>query len=79
LERDSIYHLALNILIKLSGAVPEFVEPREITPKTFEQIDKEWEEKPIEFLGAETPVTNGCGGCGGGSCGGSSQKVENVI
>lgn len=75
-ERGSPYSAIFNCLIRLAGKVPEKVEHTiAATLPSFEQMDKEWEEKPIDFLGAETPTAGGCGGgCSGGGCGGSAVK-----
>lgn len=82
-ERGSPYSSVFNILIKLAGAVPEKAEVRNIAPMSLAQIDKEWEEKPIEFMGAEDPknsTSGGCGsgGCGGGGCGGTQKPIEKM-
>lgn len=77
-ERGSIYHLVMDSLIRLAGRTPERVTRRDIVPQSFEQMDKEWEEKPIDFLGAEAPQAGGCGGSGGGcasgGCGGGAPQ-----
>ncbi len=82
-ERGSNYSVIFNSLIKLAGEQPEKVEKKSniITP-SFQQIDKEWEEKPVDFMGAEAPKSGGCGGggCGSGGCGGGIQKpIEKTI
>lgn len=76
-ERGSPYKAALDALTLLAGKIPEKVERREAVAVSFEQLDKEWEEKPIDFLGAEAPETGGCGGgaCGGGCSGQPQQKM----
>lgn len=74
-ERGSVYHLVVDSLTRLAGRIPEQVKHREILPQTFEQMDKEWEEKPIDFLGAEAPQA---GGCGGNSCGGGCAGTNNI-
>lgn len=70
-ERGSPYGAVFNTLTRLAGKEPEKVTKREVTLPSFAQLDKEWEEKPIDFLGAEAPQTGGCGGsgCGGGCAG----------
>lgn len=83
-ERGSPYSVVLDTLTLLAGKTPEKVERKEPAVVNFEQIDKEWEEKPIDFLGAEAPKTGGCGGgnggCGGGTCGGSAlQPLEKMM
>lgn len=79
-ERGSRYSCVLDPLIRLAGQVPAKVEKKEVTVLSFEQLDKEWEEKPIEFLGAEAPKSGGCGGsggsCGSGGCGGGTAKPQ---
>lgn len=77
-ERGSPYSVVLDTLTLLAGKTPEKVERKEAVVVNFEQLDKEWEEKPIDFLGAETPKT---GGCGGGACGDScsSQPQQKMI
>ncbi len=80
-ERGSSYNTIFNSLIKLAGIAPEKVEERVIIPQSFAQMDKEWEEKPIDFLGAEEPKAGGCGsgGCSSGGCGGGAKKpIENM-
>jgi nitrate reductase delta subunit len=79
-ERGSSYSVVFNCLIRLAGSEPEKVEKiigAEII--SFAELDKEWEDKPIEFLGAEAPQAGGCssGGCSSGGCG-SSKKQQGV-
>ncbi len=63
--RESPYAAVFGALVKLCGRVPE--APETIAPHTFEQLDKSWEEVPVEFLGAPSPQkSSGCTGC---SCG----------
>lgn len=83
-ERDSPYHVVLDTLTLLAGKVPEKVVRKTSVVVDFAQLDKEWEEKPIDFLGAEAPKAGGCGGsgggCGSGGCGGaSSAPIKKVI
>jgi nitrate reductase delta subunit len=77
-ERGSSYSAVLNALICLAGKVPEKVERRQPVPQSFEQLDKEWEEKPIDFLGAEPPQAGVCGGggCSSGGCASSATKLQ---
>lgn len=82
-ERGSPYSAVLDMLTVLAGKMPEKVERKAPVVMNFEQIDKEWEEKPIDFLGAEAPKAGGCGGngggCGSGGCGGgTSQPLEKM-
>lgn len=77
-ERSSPYATVLNCLIRLAGRQPEKIERMlSAAMPTFAQLDKEWEEKPIEFLGAEAPEAAAAagGGCGGGSGGSSCSSV----
>lgn len=74
-ERGSVYHLVVDSLTRLAGRTPEKVKQRAIAPQSFEQMDKEWEEKPVDFLGAEAPKA---GGCGGGGCGGGCAGTNNI-
>lgn len=69
-ERGAAQHVILDSLIRFMGKEPVKVIPRP-RPEVidFAAMDKEWEEKPIEFLGASAPAAS-AGGCGGGSCGG---------
>lgn len=69
-ERGSPYRLVFDAVIRLAGRVPERVTPTFPESPSFAQIDQEWEEKPIDFLGAEAPTAGGCssGSCGGGGC-----------
>lgn len=77
-ERGSPYSVVFNCLIRLAGRVPEKVERvMAATPPSFAQMDKEWEEKPIDFLGAEPPKAGGC--CSGGGCGGGNAKPVQEI
>ncbi len=75
-ERGSPYSAVLDTLTLLAGKTPEKVERKAPVVVNFEQLDKEWEEKPIDFLGAEAPKAGGCGsgGCGSGGCGGGTAK-----
>lgn len=79
-ERGSPYSVVLDTLTVLAGKTPEKVERKEPVVVNFEQLDKEWEEKPIDFLGAEAPKVGGCGGngggCGSGGCGGGTQHPQ---
>ncbi len=70
-ERGSPYSAVFNCLIRLAGRVPEKVSGNlAATPLSFIQLDKDWEEKTVDFLGAEAPKAASCssGGCGGCSC-----------
>lgn len=75
-ERGSPYQAVFDALIRLTGRQPEKAERKAPVMPTLEQMDKEWEEKPIEFMGATAPeatTAGGCGsgsGCGSGGCGG---------
>jgi len=83
-ERGAMQHVILDSLIRFMGKDPTKVTPR---PRSevidFAAMDKEWEEKPIEFLGASAPAaTSGCGGgsCSSGGCGGGKpQAMEQRI
>lgn len=87
-ERGSYHHVILDSLIRLMGKEPAKVTLRP-RPETidFAALDKEWEEKPIEFMGAAPPQSGAdkAGGCGSGSCssggcgGGKPQAVEQRI
>ncbi|OFW80665.1 MAG: nitrate reductase molybdenum cofactor assembly chaperone [Alphaproteobacteria bacterium RIFCSPLOWO2_01_FULL_40_26] len=66
-ERGSDYSVILNSVVRVLGHNPEVVEKKKPFALSYEQLDKEWEEKPITFLGAEDPSAKS-GGCGGGSC-----------
>lgn len=65
-ERGSCYSIIFDSLLKIAGEEPEKVEKRRAVKISHEQLDKEWEEKPIIFLGAEAPNSK-AGKCGG-SC-----------
>lgn len=67
-ERGSPYSVVLDTLTLLAGKTPDQVTRKEPVALSFEQIDKEWEEKPINFLGAEAPQGGGCSGSCGGGC-----------
>lgn len=79
-ERGSPYSIIFSCLIRLAGRVPEKVERIiEVPPLSFAQMDKEWEDKPVDFLGAQAPEAKqaggcGSGGCGSGGCGGTKTK-----
>jgi len=79
-ERSSPYSAVLDALTLLAGRTPEKVERKAPVVVNFEQMDKEWEEKPIDFLGAQAPKAGGCGGsgggCGGGGCGGGTHQPQ---
>lgn len=79
-ERGNPYGIVIDILTTLAGKTPEKVKPRSVSAPTFEQIDKEWEEKPIEFLGADAPQSGGCGstGCGGGCAGNITSPLQDM-
>lgn len=69
-ERGSNYHVLFDALVRLASHIPEKVECLiEPTQPSFAALDKEWEEKPVDFLGAEDPQASGGCGSGGGSCG----------
>lgn len=71
-ERGSDYGVILNSIVRVLGHNPEVVERKNnFATISYEQLDSEWEEKPVTFLGADNPETRsgGCGGAGGGSCG----------
>lgn len=65
--RGSKYHAIFDALIKLVGRVPSAIIEINNEPLSFEEIDKEWEEIPMEFLGADAPKANCapslCGTC----------------
>ncbi|MBN8530315.1 MAG: nitrate reductase molybdenum cofactor assembly chaperone [Alphaproteobacteria bacterium] len=71
-ERGSAYSAVFDCLTRLSGRKPEKVERRPAPAPDFAQMDKEWEEKPVDFLGAEAPQAGGCGSGGCGGCGGGN-------
>lgn len=68
-ERGSPYSTVLDTLTLLTGKTPEKVERKESIAIDFALMDKEWEDKPIDFMGAEAPKEKAAGGCGGGGCG----------
>ncbi len=70
-ERGSPYRVVFDTLTRLAGKTPQKAERKEPAALNFEQMDKEWEEKPIDFLGAEAPKASSCGGgsCNSGNCG----------
>jgi nitrate reductase delta subunit len=66
--RGSKYHCVFDALIKLVGRTPEQITEIINEPLSFAEIDKEWEEIPMEFLGADAPkptecAPNLCGTC----------------
>lgn len=69
-ERGSPYSAIFDCLTRLAGQEPAKVE-RIIAaePLSFALLDKEWEDKPIDFMGAEAPAEKAAGGCGSGGCG----------
>lgn len=79
-ERGNPYGIVMDILTMLAGKTPEKVIPRSVSAPTFEQIDKEWEEKPIEFLGADAPQSGGCSGtgCSGGCAGNIKSPLQDM-
>jgi nitrate reductase delta subunit len=80
-ERGSPYSAVFDAIMLLAGKTPEKVERKEPVVLDFAQLDKEWEEKPIDFLGAEAPKAGGCGGgCSSGGCGGGTpQPLEKMM
>lgn len=84
-ERGVAQHVVFDSIIRFMGKEPQqFISKTHTEDHDFDALDKEWEEKPIEFLGAGTPTTTsgGCGGgsCGGGGCGGGkAQTMEQYI
>jgi len=78
-ERGSPYHVIFDSLVRLTGRQPEKVTQKMAPPPVnFVQLDKEWEDRPVDFMGAEPPKAGGCGGggggCGSGGCGGGKPK-----
>lgn len=71
-ERGSVYGTIFDSLTRLAGRMPERVERRRSMPLNFEQLDREWEDKPVDFLGAEPPQG---GSCGGGCTSGCAEKA----
>ena len=72
-ERGSPYSAVFDCLTRLAGQEP--VKVAVVTPAPaidFALMDKEWEDKPIDFMGAEAPAEKAAGGCGGGGGGCSS-------
>lgn len=69
-ERGSKYHLVMDAVMRLAGRTPQAVLVKGAECPSFDQIDKEWEEKPIDFLAAGAPSACSVGGCGG--CGGNN-------
>jgi uncharacterized membrane protein YgcG len=70
--------LVFNSLIHLAGSQPAKVEKIiKIEPISFAEMDKEWEDKPIDFMGAEAPDSKSSGGCSSGGCssGGCGSKT----
>ncbi|MEQ1788895.1 MAG: nitrate reductase molybdenum cofactor assembly chaperone [Rickettsiales bacterium] len=77
-ESGSPYSLVFNSLIHLAGSQPAKVEKIiKIEPISFAEMDKEWEDKPIDFMGAEAPDSKSSGGCSSGGCssGGCGSKT----
>lgn len=58
--RGSKYHVVFDALIKLVGRIPEPILVINTEPLSFAEIDKEWEEIPMEFLGADAPKSSDC-------------------
>lgn len=77
-ERGSDYAVIFNLLLKIAGEEVEEVKKRKVVEASYEQLDKEWEENPITFLGSEAPTSKagGCGGCGGGGSGGGCHSSK---
>lgn len=77
-ERGSDYSIILNSIVRVLGHNPEVVEIKNSPVISYEQLDSEWEEKPVTFLGGEDPNSKS-GGCGSGGCGGGGchSKVIN--
>lgn len=69
-ERGSDYSVILNSIVRALGHNPEAVERKNNFTMSYEQLDSEWEEKPVTFLGGDAPNSKS-GGCGSGGCGGS--------
>jgi len=87
-ERGSPYSAVFNCLSRLAGQEPVKVTVVTAAPAIdFALMDKEWEDKPIDFMGAEAPAEKttgggcGSGGCGSGGCGGgkSTKPFEDII
>ena len=66
-ERGNQYHTIFQVLLKMVGQ--EIGEVNQIPEEeiSFDEMDKEWEEKQIEFLGAQNPEDShdisSCGTC----------------
>lgn len=77
-ERGSDYSVILNSIVRALGHNPEVVERKNSFTTSYEQLDQEWEEKPVTFLGGDAPnsKSGGCGsgGCSGGGCKSSATK-----
>ncbi len=86
-ERGSPYSAVFDCLTRLAGQEPVKVAVITAPPAIdFALMDKEWEDKPIDFMGAEAPTEKaagggcGSGGCSSGGCGGdTSQSVEKMM
>lgn len=66
-ERGNQYNCIFQALLKMVGQEIGEVAVKANEETSFEELDKEWEEKQIEFLGAQNPEdgvdTNSCGTC----------------
>lgn len=67
-ERGNPYHVIFDGMVRLTGRIPIKAEHRTApTAPSFLELDKEWEEKAVDFMGAQTPQS----GCAQSNCGGS--------
>lgn len=66
-ERGNYYQHIFQALLKIVGQEIGEVILKDNEDTSFEELDKEWEDKQIEFLGAQNPEdgvdTNACGSC----------------
>ncbi|WP_240008389.1 nitrate reductase molybdenum cofactor assembly chaperone [Pseudaquidulcibacter saccharophilus] len=66
-ERGNQYFCIFQALLKMVGQEIGDVVVKADEETSFDELDKEWEEKQIEFLGAQNPDngvdTNSCGTC----------------
>jgi nitrate reductase molybdenum cofactor assembly chaperone NarJ/NarW len=75
-ERGNPYAAVFDCLTRLAGREPEKVERKmDMAVLSFAELDKEWEDKPIDFMGAEEPKCSNPANCAS-SCAGSRQTIS---
>lgn len=64
IAKDSDYAVVFDALLDMAGI---YLKPQQVQEEAVD-LDKEWQEEQVVFLGAELEKKSGCSNCSGGGC-----------